>query len=114
MIALDYIESTIPEDIRAELSKTVRNSYEVEKSKYYKKENSKINLDSLVAFNYDLQTALQQYEMSDHLYVRNMVCAHYYTNINKSLLENDRVGHNDFTQYHDKEMIFRLNPGFGS
>ncbi len=85
----------------------------MEKSKYFKREVDKLTLDSLVAFNYDLQTALHQYEMSDHLYERNMVSAHYYTHILRSLRENDRIGHNDFIQYHDKEMIFRLKPGFG-
>lgn len=111
--ALNMIESTVPAELRAILAKAIRSNTEATKSKFTRKENDRITMDTLVAFNYDLQMALQQYEMADHLYESNMIKAHYFLNIQKSIVESDRMYDNDFTHFHDKEMLFRYRPGFG-
>lgn len=111
--AIDQIEKSIDAELLPVLDRSVRGNTEWEKSKFTKRERSKITVETLVAFNYYLQMALHQYEMCDHLYDRNMINAHYYQNIQKSINEDNRIRHSEFNDFQDKDVLFRVAPGLG-
>lgn len=109
--ALKIMEGNAPFWVKDQLDKIgARGTIESRESKYSKLET--INLDHVAAFNYEYMYAIQDFEMADHLYDTNMICAYYYQNIMKSVLEHTNLVETEFNVLMNKETVFRVLPDF--
>lgn len=112
--AIEILDQTLPFQVAKSIPKTVRSNSEWKTSKYPKVK--KVTLNTIAEFNYDFKWTIHDYEMADHLYDSNMIDAHYYTNIKKAISSDnpEPLKKNDFYRFKDRELIFKLFPGFGN
>lgn len=110
---LENLEKNVPFWVRSSLEKGARTNSECRKSEYYKLKEDKITMDQIAGFNYDLNSAIHDYELSDHVYETNMIDIHYYSNILMSLNERNALASNKFNEFKEKSLIFKLIDGFG-
>ena len=111
---LNEIEANVPYWAFDELEKGIRSNEEHLKSKFTKCGEPEINLQLITSFNYYLSAAIHTYELADHLYETNMINVHYYSNIQFSISQRKALADNRFTKFKDRDIIFKIFPGFGN
>lgn len=108
--AIEEIEEGLPKTADSYLKGWKRNQ-EAKKSKFLKPPT--VTLELLASFNYYLQAAVHEFEMAEHIHEKNIVEAYYYRAILDSLEKENPLPDFKLAQFHSKEMIFKLFPGFG-
>lgn len=109
--AIEVIQKTIPLTAEREVTRGWKSNSEAKRSKFLKKPN--LMLDTIVDFNAYLQAAIQQYEMAEHIYEKNMIEAYYYQTAMECIRENRGMPSMKLEEFRTKEFIFRVFPRFG-
>lgn len=108
--AIEGIEDGLPKTADGYLKGWKRNE-EAKKSKLLK--ISPVTLELLSTFNHQLQAAVHEFEMAEHIHEKNIVEAYYYLNIINSLEQNMDLPPFKLEKFHSKETLFRLFPDLG-
>ena len=107
---IQRITSTIPKPIQDRIKRINRFNDTGVRSKYLK---ATVLTDRLlVEFNGELRSAVSNYEMTDHLCDQNAIDVLYYQRVQHCLEKEDRFTDDRFTQFKDREFLFRVFPGF--
>jgi LMBR1-like membrane protein len=104
------ISSTIPKPIEDRIKRVSRYNDTGVRSKYLKA--TILTEKLLVEFNGELRSAISNYEMTDHLCDQNAIDVLYYQRVQNCLEKEPKFTEDRFTQFKDREFLFRLFPGF--
>ncbi len=104
------IFSTIPKQIEERIKRVNKFNDTGVRSKYLKE--TVLTERLLVEFNGELRSAISNYEMTDHLCDQNTIDVFYYQRVQHCLEKEDKFTPDRYTQFKDREFLFRLFPGF--
>lgn len=108
--AITIMHTSIPISISKHLKTVSKSNTDYLKSKHLSK--PLINYQTLVSFNSELKAAIWDFEMCDHLAEKNLIDIYYYKRIQDCIRNGDRFVEDKFTQFKNREFIFRMFPGF--
>lgn len=102
--------STIPKPAEERIKRVNKYNETGVRSKYLKV--TVLSERLLVEFNRELRSAISNYEMTDHLCDQNTIDVLYYQRVQHCLEKDKKFISDRFTQFKDREFLFRLFPGF--
>lgn len=109
---LEILAAKIPIKHVNEAEKRHNSNPDFRESKWAKKDN--ITVNDIIEFNSEFTAAINEFETCHHLFQKNLTNIYYYENIILSINERNDMGSSRFSKYVDRELLFRVIPGFGT